>query len=61
MSNAISLDNQTFLTWWVDSWGFRGMGPGGVSLWEGQPVGAQLTLVQFVCLKKQFNPSEAFF
>ena len=29
--------------------------------WEGQPVGAQLTLVQYVCLKKQLNPAEAFF
>ena len=93
MSIAISLDNQTFLTWYVDSfinffqlpnfylflyfsfisqkiqykgWGrgdggggekFRRLGPGGVSLLGG----AQLTLVQYVCLKKQLNPADAFF
>ena len=28
---------------------------------EGQPVGAQLSLVQYVCLKKQLNPADAFF
>ena len=36
---------------------FRRLGPGGVSLLGG----AQLTLVQYVCLKKQLNPADAFF
>ena len=102
MSNALSLDNQTFLAWYVDSfinffqhqnfyfflyfsfiskriWYKRGCvcvcvcgggGGGGSSggwglelsvFWEGQPVGAQLTLVQYVHLKKQLNPADAFF
>ena len=96
ISNAISLDNQTFLAWYVDSfinffqhqnfyfflyfsfiskriWYKRGCvcvcgggssGGWGLELsvfWEGQPVGAQLTLVQYVHLKKQLNPADAFF
>ena len=97
MSNALSLDNQTFLAWYVDSfinffqhqnfyfflyfsfiskriWYKRGCvcvcvgggssGGWGLELsvfWEGQPVGAQLTLVQYVHLKKQLNPADAFF
>ena len=91
MSSAISLDNQTFLAWYVDSFihffqsqnfylflyfsfisqriwykGGGGGSSGGWGLemsvfWEGQPVGVQLTLVQYVHLKKQLNPAEAFF
>ena len=88
MSNTISLDNQTFIAWYVDSfinffqsqnfylsfisqrkYGIRrggGWNSGSWGLevsvfWEGQPVGAQLTLVQYVHLKKQLNPADAFF
>ena len=41
--------------------GVRGLGPGGDSLLEGATCRGQLTLVQYVHLKKQFNPADAFF
>ena len=49
----------------IRGWGEEG-GSGGWGLevsffWERQPVGTQLTLVQYVCLKKQLNPADAFF
>ena len=46
-------------------WG-RGSGGWGLEVkvpWEGQPIGAQLTFVQYVLKKKQLNPADhdAFF
>ena len=57
MSNAISLDNQTFLSlgwWWV-----RGLGPGGDSLLERATCrrSAELTLVQYVFFKREIKYS----
>ena len=60
MSNAISLDNQTFLSlgwWWV-----RGLGPGGDSLLERATCGRSVDLGS-VCFffKKKLNTANAFF
>ena len=95
MSNAISLDNQTFLAWYVDSFinffqsqnfylflyfsfisqriwyimrrggreEFRELGPAGVSLLGEVTCRGSVDLgsFQYVHLKKQFNPADAFF